>query len=443
MAVSVREAVSGTGELSRSEIDETLRVARIELENEIARYRVRFLLIVAVLTGIAVTIGTVLGGDAPLFAPGYFAAAALIAYGLRVAIERRGATQTFVYLSIVFDLVSSSAIFPLNELAEEDAGLEGIMFTPWLVIAPISVLVLLHSLRGDRRALLFATTLAAILVGILILVTPSPVFDPATNTAIGVPGIVAQGPAELIPLLVLGTGVVVLAGTLGIYSQEQARRRLKIHAKVLRYVPDAAYEQVRAETTDAGIRAPGRLLEVTLLSSDLRGFTAMSEKLRPQEIVDQLNAYHDAMCREIERHGGMLDKLMGDGALAVFGWKGEPRDAGAADAVACARAMRAKLAELNQARAAKSLPPLAMGIGIHTGSCVGGNVGAGKKLSYTYIGDAVNVASRVEGLTKELGAPLIATEATVSRLESRAGLRSLGTVTVRGKSEPMVVHAVE
>lgn len=105
--------------------------------------------------------------------------------------------------------------------------------------------------------------------------------------------------------------------------------------------------------------------------------------------------------------------------------------------------MRVALERLNRERGAQSLPPLAMGIGLHTGKCIAGNVGAGKKLSFTYIGDAVNAASRIEGLTKDLGVPVLASEATVARLPSRAGLRDLGPQAIRGRTEAVTLHSVE
>lgn len=429
-------------EITLTGVEETMRLARLDLENEIARFRLILLGGVTLVSTVAVGLGWFLGGDAPLLLPLYFLGATIVAAALRRRLRTHGMSTTSTYASIIFDVVLLSASGPLGGILEERMDLGDVAFGPWLTTGVLAILVFLHSLRGDRRSLLFTAVLCAGVTVLLVGTTPAPGADESGQLLIA-PAYRVMASDIFFPLVIMTLGVVGIASALAFYADAHARRRLRIHAKVLRYVPDAAYEHVKKEGTDTGIRAPGRMVEVTILASDLRGFTAMSERLEPQEVVNQLNAYHDAMCAEIERHGGMLDKLIGDGELAVFGWREPMPDAGAGKAVACARAMRAALEALNHARGAKSLPALAMGIGLHTGTCVAGNIGAGKKLSFTYIGDAVNAASRIEGLTKELGIPVLASEETVKRLPSRAGIREVGPTAVRGKTEQMVLHAVE
>ena len=437
-----RNAVS---EITLSDIEQTMQLARAELEHEIALFRIVFTSVVFVLSTIAIGIGTLLGGDAPLWIPPYFAAATAAAAAIYRVVRRNGATARLTYLSIVFDVAVLSGVHIVSALSEAETNFEGIQFPSWVSGGALATVLFLHSLRNDRRALAFCTALCLTSIVSIVLFTNSATMDEKGMAYVTL-GYRSMGPDVLIPLLTLTAGTVGIAAALGFYADAHARRRLRIHARVLRYVPDAAYQQVyesKGESTDAGIRAPGRLVEVTIVASDLRGFTAMSERVPPQEMVRQLNAFHDAMVRQIERHGGMLDKLIGDGELAIFGWRGDAPDSGANDAVACARAMRRALTDLNRERAQHGLEPLAMGIGIHTGPCVAGNIGAGKKLSWTYIGDAVNAASRIEGLTKELGAPVLASEDTVSRLETRAGIRRIGPTTIRGKAEPITLHAIE
>jgi class 3 adenylate cyclase len=209
-----------------------------------------------------------------------------------------------------------------------------------------------------------------------------------------------------------------------------------------RYLSPAAVERVLRDDPDAATAVGGKLLTVTLLAADLRGFTALSEKLSPKEIVEQLNAYHAVMIEVIEEHRGAIDKFIGDGTLVVFGLDEEP-SAAARSAVACSRAMLEALDAHNAERAARGLDPLRMGIGVHTGSVIAGNIGVpGRRLEFTVIGDAVNTASRLEGQTKIAGTPVLVSNDTAELLESEAGLRELSPVTMRGKEKSLRVFAL-
>jgi class 3 adenylate cyclase len=169
----------------------------------------------------------------------------------------------------------------------------------------------------------------------------------------------------------------------------------------------------------------------------------MSEKLTPDEIVEQLNAYHGAMVEVIGRHHGVIDKFIGDGVLVIFGLGSSPEE-GARAAVSCAKEMLSALDHHNAERSAHGMRALKMGIGVHTGSVVAGNIGVpGLRLEFTVIGDAVNTASRLEGLTKELGAPGIVSAKTVELLGGSPGLRELPTASVRGKADTVQVFALD
>lgn len=195
-----------------------------------------------------------------------------------------------------------------------------------------------------------------------------------------------------------------------------------------------------------GAKLGGEERQVTILFADLRGFTSLSEKLTPQELITLLNRYLDRMVAVIDRHGGTIDKFIGDSIMALFGAPGEQPDA-ADRALAAALEMQRALAELNRELAAEGRPPLGIGIGINTARVVAGNMGSHSRLNYTVVGDGVNVASRLQSLTRttEYRTDLITSAATLAALQSPATFRSrsLGSVQVKGRAEPVEIFAVE
>jgi adenylate cyclase len=174
-----------------------------------------------------------------------------------------------------------------------------------------------------------------------------------------------------------------------------------------------------------------------VLFSDVRGFTTLSEGRRPEEIVAILNRYFQRMVPAIHAHGGTLDSYMGDGIMAHFGHPASLREPCAA-AFEASRAMLGELDTLNRELTVEGLAELRIGIGLHAGPAVVGYLGSRERHEYTAIGDTVNVASRVEGLTKEAGYPLVVTEAVAERLGPDAGLLPLGPRVIKGHSSMTV-----
>jgi adenylate cyclase len=184
--------------------------------------------------------------------------------------------------------------------------------------------------------------------------------------------------------------------------------------------------------------AEGREREIAVLFADIRGFTALAEGRLPYDIVFILNRYFDAMGRAIEHAGGRLDKFIGDGVMALFGIEGDG-DAACRDALTAARLMSLGLADLNAALRGELAEPLRIGIGIHAGPAIVGEMGYGAAAALTAIGDAVNTASRLEALTKSYQCELIVSDEVIARAGLDRGLFDWQDTELRGKQERLAI----
>lgn len=182
----------------------------------------------------------------------------------------------------------------------------------------------------------------------------------------------------------------------------------------------------------------GEERRVSVLFSDIRNFTSLSELLPAPELLSLLNTYLGRMSVEVDAHGGVVDKYIGDAIMALFGVPLEKGDE-PARAVSCALAMQAALAELNRQFEARGWPTLAIGVGIHTGLAVAGNIGSESRWNYTVVGDAVNLASRLEGLCKAYHANIVVSTPTRAACTGIA-FRELDRVQVSGREEPVAIY---
>jgi adenylate cyclase len=205
-----------------------------------------------------------------------------------------------------------------------------------------------------------------------------------------------------------------------------------------RFAPEEIVERVIAR----GVATEGERKEVTALFADLVGYTALSERLAPDVLVRILNGYFERMSRAITAHRGHVSALVGDGMLALFGAL-EPDPWQSNEAVHAALAMCEELRAYNQELEAAGLPPLAIGVGLHRGVGVAGLVGSRDLIQYTFVGRTINVAARVQDLTRHHGVEVLVTRELRETLDPRFRLRELPPADVRGIAEPVGIFAVE
>lgn len=243
---------------------------------------------------------------------------------------------------------------------------------------------------------------------------------------------------------------ILITGLLGGLLANQTRKMLvKIFdsVKEREFVTNILGEYVSEEVRDkileeGGLDIEGEEREVTILFADLRDFTSISEDRKPQEIVSMLNEYFDSMVEVIQRNGGVIDKFIGDSIMAYFGAP-LSLDNPQKKAFQAANEMSSKLQSLNRVLKSKNLPLLKQGIGLHHGIVVIGNIGSKTRKNYTIIGDAVNLASRLESLTKEIDQDLIWSESVHSMLDdsNREDCKLLRGIKVKGKKQTISIYS--
>lgn len=243
------------------------------------------------------------------------------------------------------------------------------------------------------------------------------------------------------PMVPTFLGVILSYGgiTLDNYIREQ-KERIRLRATFSKYVSRDVVDELLDDREGLGLG--GKKRHITVLFSDIRGFTSISEQIGPEQVVSLLSDYFGQVTHIVFKHGGTIDKFIGDAVFAIFGAPKSHED----------DALRAVKTGLEMIELVESLGPkwtkiigrpLKVGVGINTGEAVVGSIGSEIRSEFTAIGDTVNLGSRLEGLTKELGVPMLLSEFTAAELKDAIRLRPLRQVKVTGREAPLLVYCPE
>jgi len=288
-----------------------------------------------------------------------------------------------------------------------------------------------------------------IVVGTLLFfrLSPGPGLAALVLLAVGVPvcAILLFRRSLLLPVALPQLGLFIsYLGVLGLRLSGEERERTRLRQIFGRYVSEEVVEKLLASGRQPDLG--GEALTVTVLFSDIRNFTSMSESLTPHEVVEMLNAYFSQVCEPILAQGGTVDKFIGDAVMAVFGSPAPQPDH-------ARRALRAALVMVEKARdfrpwmdarfPNRGLADFQIGIGLHSGEAVVGNIGSPQRFEFTAIGDTVNTASRLEGLTKELGWSIVASSETIAAAGPGVVTGGRKELRVKGRQEPVEVVEVQ
>eukprot|EP01012_Entosiphon_sulcatum_P010938 TRINITY_DN16542_c0_g1_i1.p1 TRINITY_DN16542_c0_g1~~TRINITY_DN16542_c0_g1_i1.p1 ORF type:complete len:1937 (+),score=337.07 TRINITY_DN16542_c0_g1_i1:55-5865(+) len=258
----------------------------------------------------------------------------------------------------------------------------------------------------------------------------------ATNKrALGFEFAVAHGKSHTVNYTVIAAGgedkgvVIVL---------EDVTKEKQMMSTLSKYMPASLVQQVMR---DEGSKLGGEKLKASVLFVDIRKFTSISERMAPEHVVTMLNEYFHHTCRAVAEENGVVDKFIGDAVMAVFGVP-FPRPEDTVRACTAAWKMVQYVEEMNQSRVKEGKLPLRIGIGLNTDTVLAGNIGSEKRMEYTVIGDGVNLASRIEGVTKLYGVQILCSELTQAEVADKFHLRKIDRIRVVGKTKPISLFEI-
>ena len=298
-------------------------------------------------------------------------------------------------------------------------------FAPRILILPLIIIIaalfgaILYRIDSQIASGILAILILALILGIGYF---------ALREGIIVPNVAASSSIAL-------TYIVITATKLLFEQQQTAMLKTTFG----HYVSPQILDHVLARPDK--VQLGGERREMTILFSDIRGFTTISEASQPEEVVEMLNEYLTRMVEILFEHGGTLDKFIGDAVMGFWNAPAPDPDH-AKHAVACAIEMVSETAKLREKWEAENKPAIRIGVGVNTGDAVVGNIGAEKVFGYTVIGDAVNLASRLEGTNKEFGTEIIVSEFTLERIGDTFNTVYLGEVKVKGKARAVKIYQV-
>ncbi len=375
----------------------------------------------------------------------------------RLVLNFRGPARTFPYLPAV-DVLDGKADAQLRDkfvlIGTSAAGLLDLRATPFASVCPgveVNATIIDNLLAGDplrhdqltEQGVTFLALVGGGLLLTMLLTAGGPVAGGSAGIALL--ALLAGGDYWFlfrrdvligITYPVLGLTAIFLIVTLANYLWAGRQKRF-IETAFSRYVSPQVVRQLVADPER--LQLAGEQRETSILFSDIRGFTTLSETMDPGDLGRFMNIYLTEMSDIIMAHGGMVDKFIGDAIMAV--WGAPVADGQHADkAVRAALAMRDRLAELRPQWEAQGLPRIAIGVGINSGVVSAGNFGSRQRFDYTVIGDEVNLASRLEGANKAYGTTVIISEQTRERISAPLVCRFLDLVRVKGKHRPVRIY---
>ena len=340
-------------------------------------------------------------------------------------------TRMTKYTVITADVIGIQFLFyhVLKNTASSSSLPSHILF-PMGMLLSATIMILLNIYRINPATCVYNL----ILLGVTFPLFQS-AFSPTGNVFL-------LGPHKLNHPVFQFYSTIVITSILAIIISRRMRTvlvRSKRQDQLERFLPEMVAQQVLSGDKD--ISAGGSRHTVTILFADIRNFTTYSEENTPEDVIDFLNAYFNDMISVIFKYNGTLDKIIGDGMMAIFGAP-FPSERDAENAVNTALDMQKKLRTFNEIREISGQKRIQIGIGIHTGEVILGNIGTYQRFDFTVIGDAVNTASRLEGLTKTHGEEIIISRTTRDFLPDQFRTKALGSDMVKGKKLPVEIFSV-
>jgi len=365
-----------------------------------------------------------------------FAALSVVLFFLVVLLDRSFTHERYrpwlTYVLTTLDLIFITVAIVINRNA---SGAESYVMS--VDAAPFYGLFLINALSGLRLDIRHTHYCAAGTMAVFI-----------AFSVIDLPRAAAAGPVPIVSSVMKGVllvGTAYASGIIGIRAKKLVIENLKeqqgrnlITTVLGRYLPGPAAEKILS----GDVELSGEERTITVLFSDIRDFTGISERLSPYEVVGLLNRYLEHMVRIVFMHDGTLDKFLGDGFMAIFGAP-FPHGDDPRRAVRAAVQMRGALEEFNRSLADRDrIASLGMGIGIATGRAVVGTIGSTERMEYTAIGDTVNTASRIMTAGRKLGSDIVVDSETYRAVADIVSAKSVSPTRLKGKDEPVELYKI-